>query len=167
MIEFEIGDIVRKHTGDYRLNGEVRAVFESFNDGPRRYVVAHDLSGIGGVGRILHIYAPANLELVRKGEQEMSEAEESPTARLLRLARERLDSEFADFKVTVAPIDYRRKIEVTLMTLDIPDERYYVAVFPIEFPVDKIVVEMTEIVRGKITEHRMDHLLHVGRTAGD
>lgn len=58
---FKVGDRVRKVTGDYHLSGEVRAVFTTEEGGQVRYVVAHDLAGIGGHGRVLHIYAPRNL----------------------------------------------------------------------------------------------------------
>ena len=64
--EFKVGDLVEKFTGDYKLQGEVRAVFTTHEGGPVRYVVAHDLFGIGGTGRILHIYAPSNLRLVSR-----------------------------------------------------------------------------------------------------
>ena len=58
--DFKIGSKVRKITGDYHLDGIVRAVFLTA-DGAVRVVVGHDLSGVGGKGEILHIYGPSNL----------------------------------------------------------------------------------------------------------
>ena len=56
--EFDIGDQVLKHTGDYRIPGEIRSKFQLYDGGPVRYVVRHE--AIGG-GHFCHIYAPANL----------------------------------------------------------------------------------------------------------
>lgn len=50
---FKIGDYVRKFTGDYQLDGEVRAVFTTIS-GKTRYVVEHEPG-------FLHIYGEANL----------------------------------------------------------------------------------------------------------
>lgn len=50
---FRIGDAVEKHTGDYQLPGEVRAVFAT-RAGKVRYVVEHQPG-------FLHIYGEANL----------------------------------------------------------------------------------------------------------
>ena len=61
--DFKIGSKVRKITGDYHLDGVVRAAFLTV-DGAVRVVVGHDLSGVGGKGEILHIYSPANLEVI-------------------------------------------------------------------------------------------------------
>lgn len=59
--DYIVGDEVEKVTGDYGLPGIVRAAFTVSDEGPARYVVAHDCQGLGGFGKILHIYAPANL----------------------------------------------------------------------------------------------------------
>lgn len=50
---FEVGDLVRKTSGDYQLDGEVRAVFTT-KRGKVRYVVEHEPG-------FLHIYSDANL----------------------------------------------------------------------------------------------------------
>jgi hypothetical protein len=55
---FRIGERVEKHTGDYRVKGEVRGVFRAAPDSPTRYVVAHRAEG---GGTFCHIYADANL----------------------------------------------------------------------------------------------------------
>lgn len=55
-----IGDQVRKVTGDYHLNGEVRAVFKT-KAGKVRYVVEHPPG-------FLHIYSEANLKLLAEVE---------------------------------------------------------------------------------------------------
>lgn len=57
---FSVGDKVRKVTGEYRINGEVRAVFTKA-DGTVRLVVEHNAEGGGS---FLHIYSEANLELI-------------------------------------------------------------------------------------------------------
>jgi hypothetical protein len=60
---FAVGDHVEKFTGDYRLEGEVRAVIDVFGDGKViRYVVRHDV-GDGG-GWFLHVYSEANLRML-------------------------------------------------------------------------------------------------------
>lgn len=51
----KIGDQVRKVTGDYQLDGEVRAVFTT-KAGKERFVVEHEPG-------FLHIYSEKNLEL--------------------------------------------------------------------------------------------------------
>lgn len=56
---FQVGDRVYKHTGDYHIEGEVRAVFTK-QDGSVRYVVEHSAEGGGS---FLHIYSAANLIL--------------------------------------------------------------------------------------------------------
>lgn len=53
LVEIKIGDRVEKYTGDYQLDGEVRAVFQT-RAGKTRYVVEHDPG-------FLHIYGPANI----------------------------------------------------------------------------------------------------------
>lgn len=50
---YAVGERVEKHTGDYQLTGEVRAVFTT-KAGKVRYVVEHDPG-------FLHIYGDANL----------------------------------------------------------------------------------------------------------
>jgi len=57
--EFKVGDRVRKVTGDYQLEGTVRAVFTT-EAGKVRYVVEHKAEK----GGFLHIYAPGNLQRV-------------------------------------------------------------------------------------------------------
>jgi hypothetical protein len=52
----KVGDKVLKYTGDYQLEGEVRAVFTT-KAGKVRYVVEHHPG-------FLHIYSEANLKLV-------------------------------------------------------------------------------------------------------
>ena len=42
MDEFDIGDQVLKHTGDYRIPGEIRSKFQLYDGGPVRYVVRHE-----------------------------------------------------------------------------------------------------------------------------
>lgn len=51
-----IGTLVEKYTGDYVLNGEVRAVFTT-RAGKTRYVVEHEPG-------FLHIYGPYNIRPV-------------------------------------------------------------------------------------------------------
>jgi hypothetical protein len=58
--DFKIGDLVEKHTGDYRAKGEVRGVFTMSNGG-LRYVVEHKAEGGGS---FCHIYSAQNLRLV-------------------------------------------------------------------------------------------------------
>lgn len=53
---YHVGDQVEKFTGDYQLNGEVRAVLTT-KAGKLRYVVEHDPG-------FLHIYSDANLRPV-------------------------------------------------------------------------------------------------------
>jgi len=56
--DLKIGDLVEKYTGDYQLQGEVRAVF--FNKkGNTRYVVEHEPG-------FLHIYSRQNLRKINK-----------------------------------------------------------------------------------------------------
>lgn len=55
-MSFVIGDLVEKHTGDYQLTGEVRAVFVT-KAGKIRYVVEHEPG-------FLHIYSEQNLRKV-------------------------------------------------------------------------------------------------------
>lgn len=64
MPEFQIGDLVMKVTGDYHIGGEVRSVFTKANGEPRM-VVEHQAAGGGS---FLHIYGPANLELIERPE---------------------------------------------------------------------------------------------------
>ena len=51
--QVKVGDRVLKHSGDYQLEGEVRAVFTT-KAGKVRYVVEHEPG-------FLHIYSDANL----------------------------------------------------------------------------------------------------------
>ena len=57
METFKVGDRVLKVTGDYRIYGEVRAVFTKKNN-ETRIVVEHNAEGGGS---FLHIYNPNNL----------------------------------------------------------------------------------------------------------
>jgi hypothetical protein len=57
---FEIGDRVIKHIGDHRIEGVVRAVFQTGANGQTHYVVAHE-TPCGG--RFCHIFSAANLRL--------------------------------------------------------------------------------------------------------
>lgn len=54
-----VGDQVRKVTGDYHLDGEVRATFVT-RAGKVRYVVEHPVAN--SPGGILHIYSRMNLQ---------------------------------------------------------------------------------------------------------
>lgn len=56
MQQFKIGDKVLKYTGDYQIEGEIRAVFDT-KAGKVRYVVEH-------YGGMLHIYSDNNLRLL-------------------------------------------------------------------------------------------------------
>ncbi len=58
MAQFKVGDPVTKCTGDYHIDGEVRAVFTPYVGGPVRYVVAHPAK----LGVMLHIYNESNLK---------------------------------------------------------------------------------------------------------
>ncbi len=53
-----IGDKVIKYTGDYHLEGEIRAVFTTKAD-KVRYVVEH-------VPGFLHIYSVSNIRLIEE-----------------------------------------------------------------------------------------------------
>lgn len=64
MSELQVGDIVMKVTGDYKIGGEVRSVFTKAN-GETRMVVEHRAEGGGS---FLHIYGPTNVELVERPE---------------------------------------------------------------------------------------------------
>lgn len=55
MNNFNIGDKVRKVTGDYQLDGEVRSVFET-KSGKVRMVVEHEPG-------FLHIYNETNIAI--------------------------------------------------------------------------------------------------------
>jgi hypothetical protein len=44
--DFNIGNLVEKHTGDYRAKGEVQGVF-TMSNGAVRYVVEHKAEGGG------------------------------------------------------------------------------------------------------------------------
>ena len=55
-------DTVRKIKG-YEFEGEVMAVFENSN-GDTRVVVEHDDSRKKGVGGMLHIFNPSQLEII-------------------------------------------------------------------------------------------------------
>lgn len=59
----DIGDRVKKVTGDYHVTGYVVAVFRTRLLLKLRYVV--EISAEGG-GSFCHIYAPSNLELIEK-----------------------------------------------------------------------------------------------------
>lgn len=58
-MEFQIGDYVKKVTGEYQIHGTVVSVFQKI-DGATRLVVEHKAEGGGS---FLHIYGPNNLEL--------------------------------------------------------------------------------------------------------
>lgn len=60
MSELEVGEHVEKHTGDYRIKGEVRAIFTTAA-GSVRYVVEHKAEGGGS---FLHIYNVSQLRKV-------------------------------------------------------------------------------------------------------
>ena len=53
---YKVGDRVRKHSGDYTLEGEVRAVVVKLSGQVRYVVEAYHPRGL------LHIYSAANLE---------------------------------------------------------------------------------------------------------
>jgi len=59
-MSFAVGDLVEKHTGDYRAKGEVRGIFAMTN-GAIRYVVEHRAEGGGS---FCHIYSEKNLRKV-------------------------------------------------------------------------------------------------------
>ena len=61
-MEFQIGDYVKKVTGEYQIHGTVVSVFEKI-DGATRLVVEHYAEGGGS---FLHIYGPSNLQLVTR-----------------------------------------------------------------------------------------------------
>ena len=61
-MEFQIGDCVKKVTGEYQIHGTVVSVFQKI-DGATRLVVEHYAEGGGS---FLHIYGPNNLELVSR-----------------------------------------------------------------------------------------------------
>ena len=60
MVEFQIGDYVKKVTGEYHIYGTVVSVFNKL-DGATRLVVEHKAEGGGS---FLHIYGPNNLEYI-------------------------------------------------------------------------------------------------------
>lgn len=60
---FEIGDRVKKVTGDYHVTGYVVSAFRTRLLLKLRYVV--EISAEGG-GSFCHIFAPSNLELIEK-----------------------------------------------------------------------------------------------------
>ncbi len=70
--EFKVGDLVEKHTGDYRAKGEVRGVF-TMSRGAVRYVVEHKAEGGGS---FCHIYSGQNLRLLE------SKSDESPRMKI-------------------------------------------------------------------------------------
>ena len=57
-MKIRVDDLVRKTSGDYWWRGVVCAVFTT-PDGHERVVVAHPVEK----GYVLHIYAPANLQI--------------------------------------------------------------------------------------------------------
>lgn len=64
----EIGQLsagvkVKKVTGDYNIVGVVRSVFTTGNMAIR-VVVEHTVADEHGSGSFLHIYSPANLEVI-------------------------------------------------------------------------------------------------------
>lgn len=63
-IEYNIGDYVKKITGEYQIYGTVVSVFKKL-DGATRLVVEHKAEGGGS---FLHIYGPNNLVLVSRGQ---------------------------------------------------------------------------------------------------
>lgn len=63
-IEFQVGDYVKKVTGEYQIYGTVVSVFQKL-DGATRLVVEHVAEGGGS---FLHIYGPNNLVLVSRGQ---------------------------------------------------------------------------------------------------
>jgi hypothetical protein len=63
--DFKIGDLVEKHTGDYRAKGEVRGAF-TMSNGALRYVVEHKAEGGGS---FCHIYSGQNLRLLERSSQ--------------------------------------------------------------------------------------------------
>jgi hypothetical protein len=63
--DFNMGDLVEKHTGDYRAQGEVRGVF-TISNGAVRYVVEHKAEGGGS---FCHIYSGQNLRLLERSSQ--------------------------------------------------------------------------------------------------
>ena len=61
--QFEVGQRVKKVTGEYQISGIVRAVFTK-GDGAVRLVVEHTVQDEFGSGSFLHIYGPHNLEVI-------------------------------------------------------------------------------------------------------
>jgi hypothetical protein len=57
MSKFNVGDNVKKVTGDYQIKGVIRSVFTK-EDGVVRLVVEHRAEGGGS---FLHIYSEGNL----------------------------------------------------------------------------------------------------------
>jgi hypothetical protein len=57
--EFQVGDWVEKHTGDYKMVGVVVAAFRTMSK-KERYVVEHQPIAPG----MLHIYGPTNLRKI-------------------------------------------------------------------------------------------------------
>jgi hypothetical protein len=70
--EFKVGDLVEKHTGDYRAKGEVRGVF-TMSRGAVRYVVEHKAEGGGS---FCHIYSAQNLRLLESGSSAPAQAKD-------------------------------------------------------------------------------------------
>lgn len=62
-MEYEIGDYVKKVTGEYQIYGTVVGVFKKM-DGATRWVVEHKSKGDGS---FLHIYGTNDLVLASRG----------------------------------------------------------------------------------------------------
>ena len=62
-MEYEIGDYVKKVTGEYQIYGTVVSVFKTM-DGATRLVVEHKSKGDGS---FLHIYGTNDLALASRG----------------------------------------------------------------------------------------------------
>ena len=58
-----LGSKVKKVTGDYHIVGVVRSIFTTGNMAIR-VVVEHTVADEHGSGSFLHIYSPANLEVI-------------------------------------------------------------------------------------------------------
>jgi hypothetical protein len=67
-----------------------------------------------------------------------------------------------DIRASVDPIDYRRKLEVAVRFYGgTPKEEIFIGAFPAEMDSDAIIMEMQDIVAGKMTKHRVGLDTHI------